>query len=150
MQCDMCAIKNVIYQYADFLDRGDLQGVASMFSHGKIITSDATGQEHRVAGVDAVYAMYRSFTRLYEDNGTPHTKHMTSNVIVQVDTTGVTASAQAYAVVFQAVDDFPLQPIIGVRYNDTFEKAGQVWRFSERNIQPHLYGDLGRHLLQPI
>lgn len=60
------------------------------------------------------------------------------------------ASSQAYAVVFQAVDDFPLQPIIGVRYYDKFAKSDDGWLFTERRMDSHLFGDLSRHLLQEI
>jgi ketosteroid isomerase-like protein len=150
MQCDSCDIKNVIYQYADYLDRGDLRRVAAMFSHGKIIALDAQGKETDVVGEEAVYAMYQAFTRLYEDNGSPHTKHMTSNIMVDVAPGGAVATAQAYAVVFQSVGDFPLQPIIGVRYYDTFEKTVRGWRFTERKIESDLFGDLSKHLLQPL
>jgi len=150
MQCDACEIKNVIYTYADYLDRGDLDSVAAMFSHGRILAVDGEGKESAVIGAQAVDAMYRNFTRLYEDNGTPHTKHMTTNVIVELEDDGLGASARSYAVVFQAVDDFPLQPIIGVRYYDRFEKEEGQWRFSERRIESHLFGDLSRHLLQPM
>jgi len=150
MQCDICAIKNVIYQYADYLDRGDLRSVAAMFSHGKILAPNADGTDTQIVGEEAVYAMYSSFTRLYEDNGTPHTKHMTSNVMVDIEPGGAAASAQAYAVVFQSVQGFPLQPIIGVRYYDRFEKVQQGWRFTQRKIESDLFGDLSKHLLQPL
>jgi hypothetical protein len=75
--------------------------------------------------------------------------------MVDVAADGATATAQSYAVVFQAVDDFPLQPIIGVRYydtfaNDTLAKSAGGWRFTERKIESHLFGDLSRHLLQPV
>jgi hypothetical protein len=150
MQCDTCAIKNVIYQYADYLDRGDLGSVAQLFAHGRILAAGSDGQESAIVGAEAVGAMYRNFTRLYEDNGTPHTKHMTTNVMVDLEEDGVGASARSYAVVFQAVDGFPLQPIIGVRYYDRFEKVGGQWRFSERRIESELFGDLSRHLLQPV
>ncbi len=83
-------------------------------------------------------------------DGSPHTMHMTSNVMVDVDEAGATASSRAYAVVFQAVDDFPLQPIIGVRYYDEFTKIEDGWHFTERQIDSHLFGDLSRHLLQKI
>lgn len=52
--------------------------------------------------------------------------------------------------VFQAVDDFPLQPIIGVRYYDKFAKSDDGWLFTERRMDSHLFGDLSRHLLQEI
>ena len=150
MQCDSCEIKNLIYRYADAIDRGDLDGVAAMFEHGKIVAMDASGGQADVVGAQAVGAMYRAFTRLYEDDGSPHTLHMTSNVIVSVVEDGATATASSYAVVFQAVSDLPLQPIIGVRYRDCFDRSDQGWRFSERNIESHLLGDLSKHLLQAI
>ena len=62
----------------------------------------------------------------------------------------LSASSQAYAVVFQAVDGFPLQPIIGVRYYDKFAKSDDGWHFTERRMDSHLFGDLSRHLLQEI
>ena len=75
---------------------------------------------------------------------------MTTNVIVEVEEGGLIASSRSYAVVFQAVDDFPLQPIIGVRYYDSFSKASGSWAFSERKIASYLMGDLSQHLLQPM
>lgn len=150
MHCDSCEIKNLLYQYADHLDSGDLQSVAAMFTHSKMIGVATDGSESTTEGAEAVLATYQTFTRIYADNGTPHTKHMTSNVIVEVDESGLRASSKAYAVVFQSVDDFPIQPIIGVRYYDKFEKVDGRWRFSERKIVSDLFGDLSRHLLKPM
>ncbi len=150
MQCESCAIKNLIYRYADLIDSGDLDAVAAMFSHGRVLAAGADGQDSEVVGAEAVNAMYRSFTRIYEDNGTPHTRHVTTNVMVEVDDNGQLASARSSAVVFQALDDFPLQPVIAVRYHDRFEKADGQWRFVERRILSDLFGDLSRHLLRPV
>ena len=150
MSCDRCDIKNLIYQYADYIDRGDLDSAAALFSDGKLIAAGTDGEETEFAGAAAVHALYSAFTRLYPDDGSPHTLHMTTNVIVDVEAGTDRASAKSYAVVFQAVEDFPLQPIIGVRYHDRFEKSDGEWRFSERRIETHLIGDLSRHLLQPV
>ena len=150
MSCDVCAIKNVIYRYADLIDRGDLTAVAAMFSHGRILARAGDGSDNEVVGAEAVEAMYRGFARLYEDDGTPHTMHMTTNVIVDLDEDGLGAGARSYAMVFQGLDDFPLQPVIGVRYHDRVEKVEGQWRFSERRIESHLFGDLSRHLLQSL
>lgn len=155
MQCDSCDIKNLIYRYADHIDRGKLDDLAALFSGGRLLAVTGDGAVTEIAGEQAILQMYKSFTRLYDDNGTPHTKHVTTNVMVDVAADGATATAQSYAVVFQAVDDFPLQPIIGVRYydtfaNDTLAKDAGGWRFTERKIESHLFGDLSRHLLQPV
>lgn len=150
MSCESCEIKNLLYQYADYLDSGDITSVAGMFAHAKMIGVSSDGGETVTQGVEAVKAMYSSFTRVYEDNGTPHTQHVTTNAIVKVDESGLEASCKSYAVVFQSVDDFPMQPIIGVRYYDRFEKVDGQWRFSERKIDSRLFGDLSRHLLQAM
>jgi|TARA_B110000503_G_scaffold85816_1_gene130685 hypothetical protein len=148
MSCESCDIKNLLYQYADYLDSGDIASVAQMFAHAKMIGVSPDGTETVTEGAAAVEAIYQSFTRVYEDNGTPHTQHVTTNAIVKVDEAGLEASCKSYAVVFQSVDDFPMQPIIGVRYYDRFEKADGQWRFSERKIDSRLFGDLSRHLLR--
>ncbi len=148
--CDSCAIRKLVYQYADHIDRGDLRAVAAMFSHGRIIAADSEGRENEFVGEEAVYNLMSAFTRLYPDNGTPHTKHMTTNVMVELNEDGRTAASQAYCIVFQALPDFPLQPVIGVRYHDRFEKTDQGWRFSRRRMETDLLGDLSRHLLRAI
>lgn len=155
MECDTCAIKNLVYQYAHHLDSGDLDSVAAMFSRGKILAVDGDGNAGEIIGADAVRAHYASFTRLYEDTGTPHTMHMTTNMMVDIAAGAARASAKSYALVFQALEDFPLQPIIGVRYHDTFARSdsageGVGWYFETRRIELLLTGDLGRHLLRGI
>ena len=147
MGCDRCAIKQLIYQYAHYLDAGNFKAVAELFNRGRIIAS-GQGGEGAVEGAAAVAALYASFTRLYDDDGTPHTLHMTSNVVVEAEDDAEIARAQSYAVVFQAVEGFPLQPVIGVRYHDRFGKTEQGWHFLERRIDTRLVGDLSRHLLR--
>jgi len=137
-------IENLIYLYAERIDAGDLEGVAELFADAQILALD---QEDGVRGYEEVLAMYRSSCRVYEQTGTPCTKHVTTNVIIEVDEAHHRAMARSYFTVFQAVDGFPLQPIIAGRYHDRFEKTGDGWRFRERKMLPELYGDLSQHLL---
>ena len=148
MSCDSCDIKALIYRYAHNIDNGDLEGAAALFVNGKLVATDAEGAAVDIVGAAAVRALYQSYTRLYEDDGTPHTLHMTTNVLVDVAEVEASASASSYAMVFQALPDFPLQPIIGVRYRDHFVKSGEQWQFAERRIETYLHGDLSRHLLR--
>jgi 3-phenylpropionate/cinnamic acid dioxygenase small subunit len=83
---------------------------------------------------------------LYED-GTPRTKHVTTNAIIDVDEDAGTATCRAYFTVFQALEEFSLQPIIAGRYHDKFERVDGAWRFTERMMLPELMGDLSKHLL---
>lgn len=136
-------IENLLHTYAERIDLGDFEGVADLFAHAVITTP---GAEPGPGGREAALATYQQSTRLYED-GTPKTKHVTTNSIIEVDSVGRTATARSYFTVFQRLDDFPLQPIIAGRYHDRFECVDGVWRFTERVMLPELLGDLSRHLL---
>ena len=133
-------IENLIYAYAERIDAGDLDGLAELFRHGRIEAQPGVVFE----GVDQVRSLYEMATRLYDD-GTPRTKHVTTNVAVEVD--GGVASSRAYYTVFQQTDELPLQPIIAGRYHDTFHRVADRWCFDTRQMFVDLRGDLGHHLL---
>ena len=135
-------IENLIYRYAERIDNGDLAGVAELFRHGRI----QAGPGMVFEGVDEVRAMYDGATRLYAD-GTPRTKHVTTNVQVEVDEEAGSGSARSYYTVFQQTDELPLQPIIAGRYRDTFHLVDGEWRFDTREMFVDLTGDLSHHLL---
>ena len=79
-------------------------------------------------------------------DGKPRTKHMMTNVQIEVDEAADRAEAQCYITVFQAVPpDFPLQAIFAGHYRDVFERVDGIWRFQARDIAPDLIGDLSRH-----
>ena len=137
-------IQNLLYIYAERIDAGDLKGVAELFANAEIRALD---QEIGVRGYDEVLAMYQGSTQIYEKTGTPCTKHVTTNAIIEVDEEDNSAAARSYFTVFQAVEGLPLQPIIAGRYHDRFERINGNWRFRERKMFPELYGDLSRHLL---
>lgn len=137
------AIENLMYRYAFTLDAGDLPGVAELFRHGEIV---APAADSVVKGYDAVLEMYNNSTRLYEC-GTPKTRHIISNVLIEVDDAGTTAKSQAYFTVVQAAPGLPLQTIISGHYKDSFEKRDGLWRFARREMYPELFGDLSKHLL---
>lgn len=148
MSSDSYEIQSLLYEYAFHLDSGDLEEMANMFAHAKFVAGDGSGVE--ISGVKNILKLYKEHTRIYPDDGTPHTQHVTTNAIVKVEPDGVRAECKSYAIVFQSADDFPIQPIIGVQYFDKFEKANGVWRFSERKIVSRLFGDLSKHLLKSI
>jgi hypothetical protein len=140
---DNCrAIENLVYTYAERIDRGDLAGVAELFRNGRIQAGPGVVFE----GTDQVRRMYDSATRLYPD-GTPRTRHVTSNVLVEVDEEAGTGTARSYYTVFQQTDELPLQPIIAGHYHDTFHQVDGAWWFATREMFVDLTGDLSRHLL---
>ena len=141
---DYFAIQNLIYRYCERLDRGDFEGVARLFEHAAL---HVPARDAPLRGVAAIAALYSQFTRLYPDSGTPKTRHVTSNVIIEPDGENA-ARAQSYVLVHQATEQLPLQPIIGGRYYDRFERIAGAWRFSERRMEIDLFGNLSAHLLQ--
>lgn len=141
---DYFAIQNLIYRYCDRIDRGDFAGIAQLFAHAEIHVPALPAP---VRGVAAIEAMYTQFTRLYPETGTPRTRHVTSNVIIEPEGADA-ARAQSYVLVHQATDVLPLQPIIGGRYYDRFAKTEGAWRFTERRMEMDLFGNLSAHLLQ--
>lgn len=139
---DVEAIRSLIHEYAERIDNGDLDGVAALFTHG---TWSSPGRGTPLRGADQVRRAYDGVI-LYD--GTPSTKHVISNVTIEL-TDDDTATARSYFTVLQARPDLPLQPIIAGRYHDRFERVDGRWRFADRQILPDLIGDLSRHLRDP-
>jgi len=139
---DAREIENLIYAYAERIDAGDLAGVAELFRHGRIQAAPGVVLE----GAGEVRGLYESTTRLYPD-GTPRTRHVTTNVSIEVDDETGTATATAYYTVMQQTDELPLQAIIAGHYHDSFHRVDGAWWFDTREMFVDLTGDLSHHLL---
>lgn len=142
---DYFAIQNLIHRYAWHLDHGDFVAMGELFAH-----ADVYAQGHLLARSDAaaVTREYDRYTRKFE-NGTPRTRHVVSNLIIEAQ--GLDhARASSYVMVFQHTDRLPLQPVIGGDYLDRFAKVDGSWRFIERRIGTEMFGDLTHHLLIPM
>lgn len=134
------AITTLVYRYADLIDRGDLEGVGALFARGSVDTGDGTV----LRGHDAVRDMY-GVVIIYPD-GTPRTRHVTTNLMIDVDEDAGTGTCHSYVTVFQHTDDFPLQPVYQNRYEDTFVREDGTWRFDHRLMCDHRPGDTSHHL----
>jgi uncharacterized protein (TIGR02246 family) len=136
------SIENLIARYAELVDTGDFGGLGELFAEGVFGgEGDAV-----VRGQKAVEKTFRAMVRVYED-GTPRTKHVTTNIRVDVDDDAGTAESHSYVTVFQALPDMAMQPIVAGRYRDVFVCRDGVWRFAERRFTTDLVGDVSRHLL---
>jgi hypothetical protein len=137
------AIEHIVYGYAERIDLGDFAGVAELFAHA---TYKGGGPDDPgVVGAEPVLRILEQMVRRYPD-GTPRTKHVTTNLVIDADDAAGSATARSYYTVLQQLDDFPLQPIIAGRYHDAFERVDGEWRLAERVIDCDLIGDLSRHL----
>ena len=88
---------------------------------------------------------WSSFNKVHAD-GTLRTRHLVTNVMIDVDESAGTAAAESYFMSFQATDRIPLQPIVGGRYRDRFRRIDGAWWFVERFIQVDQVGDLTDNL----
>jgi SnoaL-like domain len=137
-------LSNLIARYAELIDAGDLEGVSELLADAAVGAGDSPSL---LAGKEAIRSLYESTTRIHPD-GTPGTKHVTTNLILDVDDDHGTASARSYWTVLQAVPGLPLQPILAGRYHDRFERVpGAPWRFVERRYLVDLVGDVSHHMI---
>ena len=134
------AIEKLIYRYAERMDAGDFAGVAVLFE----------GAEYRAAGGPVLHGsaelerVLKAVVLLYD--GRPSTRHVTTNLAVELAADGETAQAKSYFTVMQALPDFPLQAIVAGSYDDRFARTNGCWHFVERVVSMDLLGDLSRHL----
>jgi hypothetical protein len=143
MSDDHEAIRNLLGTYCELMDAADWAGVGALFAAGELIAANGAAV---AAGATDVQALYERGTRLYD--GSPRTRHVTTNTVLDVTTDAATARS-AY-VVFQGVDGFALQPIITGRYRDRFTRAGSGWCFTQRQFFVDHVGDLTHHLTYEV
>ena len=136
-------ITHLINQYGFTIDTGDLQGFAQLFENAEWTVE---GTEPRVGTQQVLDAL--STVRIYED-GTPRTKHIVSNLDLEINEVNNSAESQCYVTVFQQTNDFPLQAIFCGHYFDRFQRVEGLWQFSQRIIRYMMVGDLRAHLNEP-
>jgi 3-phenylpropionate/cinnamic acid dioxygenase small subunit len=140
-------ITNLIYRYAECIDAGDLAGAAALFEHARVRIG---GPDTDTIDASRLLGIWRSLIVLHPD-GTPRTKHVTTNPIIEIDEDAGTASCRSYYTVLQQTDELPLQTIVTGRYHDRFERIDGRWRFSYRDLTLiDMVGDVSRHLTHPI
>jgi hypothetical protein len=139
---DTDGIRNLLGRYCELMDAGDYDGVGGLFADGAL--ADEHGNEF-ARGAAAVSESYRTTNKAH--GGSPRTKHLVTNTVIELDDDGQAATARSSYLVLQATDALPLQPIITGRYRDRFARDdGGEWRFSERRFFVDLLGDLREHL----
>ena len=134
------AIHNLLYRYAEAIDAGRLEEAAALFQHARIKAGGNGELDH--AGL---LALWRRLLILYPC-GTPRTRHLISNPILDIDEAAGTAEGKSCYTVFQTTDDLPLQAIASGRYLDRFARIDGQWCFTAREYRLDLVGDMSRHL----
>ncbi|PQM28022.1 polyketide cyclase [Sphingopyxis lindanitolerans] len=144
---DYFAIQRLINLYFLLVDEAGFDAAGALFDRAEILYT-ATGRRIINDGA-AVAALMRGFVRLHGPEARPLTRHHSGNLIIESDGDD-RAAARCSAIIFQAADDFPLQPIAEASYADRFAKGTGGWYFTHREMALTLTGDLSRHLLRGV
>lgn len=127
-------IERLLYRYAELQDGADWEAMAELFAHGEFEGTAGVswnGQE---------IAERRRVNVLTYDDGTPRTRHVTTNLTIDVDDARGTATAESYYTIIQGPPALSLQPIATGRYIDRFERVDDCWRFTYRRSHMDLLG----------
>jgi 3-phenylpropionate/cinnamic acid dioxygenase small subunit len=136
-------IANILYRYAECIDTGDFAGAASLFKHAKVKFGGPD-----ILNAEQLLETFEKFIIRYPD-GTPRTKHVITNPIIEVDEAAGKATMRSYYTVFQVVSG-KLQPIVSGRYRDEFKRMDGTWHGTYRDYSNmDLIGDTSQHARAP-
>lgn len=136
------AITTLLYRYAEYMDAADFDAVGELFGEA-VLTNE--GVDGEVRGGEAIARLYRRTNRVHDD-GTLRTRHITTNVIVDIDEEAGVASARSAFLVLQQTPSLPLQPVVTGRYYDRFARREGAWQFAQRHIIVDHIGEVREHL----
>jgi SnoaL-like domain len=132
----------LVNSYALLLDAGDLDAVAGLFEYSTW-RSEPHGTVLR--GSREVRTVYEKLK--VDDDGSPGTKHLLTNVSVHVDPGATSASSHCYWTVLQQVTaSSGIDIILSGQYADRFEKVDGTWRFTDRLTTVDMTGDQSGHI----
>ena len=144
MSDDRGQIVNLLYRYAELMDAGDLAGAAELFAHAELILDPDHGITTDGPGM---LAIWEQVVILHPD-GTPRTRHLVTNPIVEIDEASQRATCRSSYTVLQQVTPGDDIAVVAVgRYHDEFQRMNGLWRFARRDYSLlDMTGDLSRHL----
>lgn len=135
MSSDVAQITALVHSYGALLDRGDVDGVAGLFE-SSTWRGDPNGPTLR--GSAEVRPVYEQLPAAL---GNLRTRHLLTNLTVEVDEGGATASSHCYWTVLQnTTPGAAIDITLAGQYTDRFEKADGTWRFADRLITTDLFG----------
>ena len=139
---DKLEIIELLHRYAELIDAGDFDGLGELLSRARF----GGPRTPTVSGARTIAGLFAMTTKRFPDTGTPKTRHLVLNPIVEID--GDSATARSTFCVLQATESVPFQPIVAGRYHDRFARdpAGG-WHFTERIADVEMTGDTSDHLL---
>ena len=149
-------IRNLIHRYAEAVDGGRFEVLAELFAFARVRVALGADEPGPALSGGSVASTFGDGIILYPD-GTPRTRHLVSNTIIEVDEEAGRATARSYNTTLQQVPGRDIEIIATARYEDTFERSGDAWRFCDRvirhssadGVHRDFIGDMSRHTRSP-
>ena len=132
---DADEIVTLVHSYARLLDSGDADGVAALFEHS---TWRSLPNGSLLRGAAEVRPVYEN---LVAQDRSRHTRHLITNLSVDVEPDAATASSHCRWTVLQGLPGEGISITLSGQYTDTFEKVDDRWRFTDRLITVDLSGE---------
>ena len=137
------AMERVLFEYCDGIDRGDFARTAALFGTDGIY--GLVDARSVARGSEQVLAQFLGSVRTYD--GVPRTRHVVTNVVIDVADDQVSGTARSYVqVLHQPPGGGPIGPIVVGSYYDRLHIVDDAWQFAERRMHLELVGDLSTHL----
>jgi ketosteroid isomerase-like protein len=126
---DVEDIGALVHGYARLLDGGDIDAVVALFEHSTWRSLPNGTVLHGSAAIRPVYEQLMA-----RDHGRT-TKHLITNLSIDLPATdATTATSHCYWTVLQASPGAPVTIDLSGQYDDSFEKADDRWRFTDRLV----------------
>ena len=147
-------ISALIARYSECIDSGDLEGLADLLADAGFGAAEGP----LVHGRDNILKLYEKTVRIYDD-GTPRTKHLVTNLVIDVDPACETASARSYWTVLQATPDMAPRPdpvgalprsLLNPRRDLAIHRTQDHHRPGRRREPPHAPGGRNGSSAEPI
>ena len=133
---DVEDITALVHSYARLLDGGDVDAVAALFEHSTWRSEPRGSFLRGSAEVRSVYEKLKA-----SDAGL-RTRHLLTNVAVDIQPGATSATSHCYWTVLQSVGPGQrIDVVLSGQYIDTFAKVDGGWRFSDRLIVVDFGGD---------
>ena len=129
-------ITAMVYRYCELFDAGDFDAYVAQFEHGSM-GGRAPGSGELRQWIDDHIILY---------DGSPCTKHLVTNLVVEVDEDADAANARSYVTLLHAAPGYPLAVVGCAEYHDRFARVDGQWRWAERRVVNRLDGDTSRHI----
>jgi hypothetical protein len=137
---DRDEITALVNRYGELIDTGDIDGVVAMFAHATW-RSAATGNVLRTP--DEIRAVY---DRIVLYDGVPRTRHLMTNVTIDLADGDDDASGRCTYTVLQEVQPGgPIEIVVVGRYEDRYHRGPDGWHLTDRLFHVDLAADQSRH-----